>query len=57
MGGDDSMKRTRIGALAALLVLITATPVGAARPSDCSLQLDVDPVHAYGDTVVSTCPD
>jgi hypothetical protein len=45
------MKRTRIAALAGLLVLITATPVAAARPSDCTLQLDVDPVHAYGETV------
>jgi hypothetical protein len=45
------MKRARIAALSGLLVLITATPVAAARPSDCTLQLDVDPVHAYGETV------
>lgn len=46
------MKRTRIAACAGLLVLITATPVAAARPSDCTLNLDVEPVHAYGETVV-----
>ena len=46
------MKRTRMAALAGLLVLITATPVAAARPSDCTLQLDVDPVNAFGETVV-----
>ena len=46
------MKRTRNAVLAGLLVLITATPVAAARPSDCTLQLDVDPVNAYGETVV-----
>ncbi len=46
------MRRTRIAALACLLVLITATPAAAARPTDCSLQLDVDPVNAFGETVV-----
>jgi hypothetical protein len=46
------MRRTRIAALAGRLVLITATPVAAARPSDCALQLDVDPINAYGQTVV-----
>lgn len=46
------MKRTRFAALAALLMLLSATPVAAARPSSCSLQLDVDPVNAYGETVV-----
>lgn len=46
------MRRGRVFALAALVMLVTAAPVGAARPADCSLQLDVDPVHAYGDTVV-----
>ena len=46
------MKRMRIAALAALLVVISATPAAAARPADCALRLDVDSVHAYGETVV-----
>ncbi len=46
------MKRTRAAALAALLVLITAAPAAAARPSSCTLQLDVHPVNTYGETVV-----
>ena len=46
------MMRGRFVALAALLVLLSAAPVAAARPSNCSLQLDVDPVNAYGETVV-----
>jgi hypothetical protein len=46
------MKRTRLTALAALLVLFTTTPVAAARPSSCALNLDVARVHEYGETVV-----
>lgn len=46
------MMRGRFVALAALLVLLSAAPAAAARPSNCSLQLDVDPVNAYGETVV-----
>ena len=46
------MRRARNLGLAGLVLLLTAVPVAAARPSGCSLQLDVDPVHAYGDTVV-----
>lgn len=46
------MKRTRIAALAALLTFTIATPASAARPSDCGLRLDVQPIHAYGETVV-----
>lgn len=46
------MKRTRSVALALVLAVLSASPVAAARPSNCSLRLDVDPVHAYGETVV-----
>ena len=46
------MSAARIAALVALLVLVTATPVAAARPSTCTLTLDVAPVHEFGDTVV-----
>ena len=46
------MRRARLAALVGLVALITATPVAAARPSNCTLQLDVEPVNAYGETVV-----
>ena len=46
------MKRARIATLAGLLVILAASPVLAAPPSDCALTLDVAPVHAYGETVV-----
>ena len=46
------MKGTRMALLAALLILATAAPAAAARPSDCGLRLDVEPVHSYGETVV-----
>ena len=46
------MKRMRSAALAALVLLLATTPVAAARPSNCTLHLDVDPVHGYGETVV-----
>ena len=46
------MNRTRGVALALVLTVLSASPVAAAQPSSCSLRLDVDPVHAYGDTVV-----
>jgi hypothetical protein len=46
------MKRLRAAALAGLIVLVGVTPVSAARPSDCALRIDVDPVYAFGDRVV-----
>ena len=46
------MMRTRNAALAVLIVLITAAPAAAAQPPTCDLQLDVDPVNAYGEQVV-----
>ena len=46
------MTRARTAALAALIVLITAAPAAAAPPPTCGLQLDVDPVNAYGEQVV-----
>jgi hypothetical protein len=46
------MRRAGLAALAGLVALITATPVAAARPSNCTLQLDVEPVNAYGETVL-----
>src|ERR687897_3845031 len=45
------MKRPRNAFIAGLLVLMTASPVSAAKPSDCTLRLDVERVHAYGETV------
>jgi hypothetical protein len=45
------MKRPRNAFIAGLLVLMTASPVSAAKPSDCALRLDVERVHAYGETV------
>lgn len=46
------MRRTRIAAIAALLgLLAVATPAAAEPASECSLQLDVARVHAYGETV------
>lgn len=46
------MNPTRTAALAALLMVLTAAPVAAASPRTCDLRLDVDPVNAYGETVV-----
>lgn len=46
------MRGARSVALAGLVMLVTVAPVGAAPPTDCRLQLAVDPVHAYGETVV-----
>lgn len=47
------MTRARAALLGAILALGTfASPALAAPGQGCSLQLDVDPVHAYGDTVV-----
>jgi hypothetical protein len=46
------MRRMRFAVLAGLFALIIAAPVSAAPPPDCALRLDVDRVHAYGDTVV-----
>ncbi len=46
------MRRTHVAAFAALLGLLAVTTPAAAKPaSECSLQLDVAPVHAYGETV------
>ena len=47
------MKRARFAVIGALLPLLAmATPAAAKPPSDCSLDLDVAPVYAYGETVV-----
>jgi hypothetical protein len=47
------MSRLARAAAAALIgALLIAAPASAARPSDCSLTLNVAPLHAYGDTVV-----
>jgi len=46
------MTRARNAAVAALIVLITAAPAAAAPPPTCGLQLDDDPVNAYGEQVV-----
>jgi hypothetical protein len=47
------MKRLAHAGVAGLVVtLLVVAPTTAARPSDCTLDLDVAPVHEYGETVV-----
>ena len=46
------MKRLRTLALAGLLLLLSTAPAAAVRPSACALQLDVERVYEYGETVV-----
>lgn len=47
------MTRARFALVGALLALVTvASPALGARRTGCALELDVDPLHAYGETVV-----
>lgn len=47
------MKRLAHAGVAGLVVtLLVVAPTTAARPSDCTLDLDVAPIHEYGETVV-----
>lgn len=47
------MTPIRSALVGAILAVLTVTsPTSGAAPSECGLRLDVDPVHAYGDTVV-----
>jgi hypothetical protein len=47
------MKRTPLALVGALLTIVTVAPPTFAAPgAECPLRLDVDPVHAYGETVV-----